>query len=375
MSTVLFIGPVTNVYGGFNKGGVAQCVSNTVGLARNVDVLPTGRFLRGKRDEPRIIGYHLTLHRCLLFIKNLFLCVPFLKEISKPRLIFKNVFLLFRYCFSKVSLKGYATIHIHGLDNFPYALIRHLQSKNDEGFNVKIVLTVHSYHMMESDDSYFSAFNKYFLLCDHVIHVSHADYERSCGLGFRLPRKVVHNFTSFSPQLSRNEFFSKAIDFIFVGSDIPRKRFELFFELAGHFPSRRSVALGFSRHIQGVEVLGYKENSIALKYMADSKTLVVPSLRESFGLVYVEALCNGCRVIGYEDVIEEFLGLCPSISGLVAFIGPADGKDELVTVVNNLEMQQYPYEKYREVYADLKSRFGARKHFSMLNLFYNIELD
>jgi len=301
--------------------------------------------------------------------------ITFLKEISKPKLVFKNVFLIFRYCFSKVSLKGYATIHIHGLDNFPYALIRHLQSKNDEGFNVKIILTVHSYHMMESDDSYFSAFNKYFLLCDHVLHVSHADFERSCGLGFRLPRKVVHNFTSFSPQLSRNEFFSKAIDFIFVGSDIPRKRFELFLELAGHFPSRRSVALGFSRHVQGIEVLGYKENSIALKYMADSKTLVVPSLRESFGLVYVEALCNGCRVIGYEDVIEEFLGLCPSISGLVAFIVTTDGKDELVTVVNNLEMQQYPYEKYREVYADLSSRFGVRNHFSMLNLFYNIELD
>jgi hypothetical protein len=92
------------------------------------------------------------------------------------------------------------------------------------------------------------------------------------------------------------------IEFILIGKDRP------------HAPGNISFKEYFKKHYPqyklSVSFLGYLSNEKLQKYYTESDIFVVPSLYESFGLIYVEALFNGkpivaCRAGGVPEVVEH----------------------------------------------------------------------
>ena len=72
-----------------------------------------------------------------------------------------------------------------------------------------------------------------------------------------------------------------------------------------------------------VVFLGEIPNADVMKRMAQSKFFVMPSVREGFGIVYLEAMASGCITIGTEgEGIADFIE-----DGVNGFLVPPDQPD------------------------------------------------
>lgn len=79
-----------------------------------------------------------------------------------------------------------------------------------------------------------------------------------------------------------------------------------------------------------VEFTGYLPNPVLLEELAKAQFFVMPSVREGFGIVYLEAMANGCIAIGTEgegiaDLIEP---------GKNGFLVPPDDPEAIVCVID-----------------------------------------
>lgn len=79
-----------------------------------------------------------------------------------------------------------------------------------------------------------------------------------------------------------------------------------------------------------VYFLGFLPNTEALAEIAKSRFFVMPSVREGFGIVYLEAMASGCITIGTEgEGIADLI-----VSGKNGFLVPPDNPE---TIVNTIE--------------------------------------
>jgi glycosyltransferase involved in cell wall biosynthesis len=104
----------------------------------------------------------------------------------------------------------------------------------------------------------------------------------------------------------------------FVGYLIESKRISLFLKSLSHTESDiRSISIAGDGALKPevetaaaanpiISYRGLVPNEEVREMMRDNSLLVVPSLSESFGLVYIEALFEGMAVLGYAPVINEF---------------------------------------------------------------------
>lgn len=124
-------------------------------------------------------------------------------------------------------------------------------------------------------------------------------------------------------------------DFLFVGQGIKRKGLHLLLEAwrqAGiKGKTLRIVSsridpeiLDFGRHIEGVTFSPRARHQEILEMMSRADTFVMPSLVESFGLVYGEALSRGCRIIATNTTGAADLGLSAR-TGTIIDPGQVDG--------------------------------------------------
>ncbi len=75
--------------------------------------------------------------------------------------------------------------------------------------------------------------------------------------------------------------------------------------------------------------LGQIPNEAVLAEMAKSRFFVLPSVREGFGIVYLEAMANGCITIGTEgEGISDLI-----VSGENGFLVPPDDPDAIVQTI------------------------------------------
>lgn len=100
-------------------------------------------------------------------------------------------------------------------------------------------------------------------------------------------------------------------DFIFVGNAEPRKNLKRVFLALQKISESKAIKfcivgleqenvkkiIGISDIPRWIDVLGKLDKEQLIHYYRNSKILIVPSYRETFGLVYVEALSQGCGVI------------------------------------------------------------------------------
>lgn len=81
--------------------------------------------------------------------------------------------------------------------------------------------------------------------------------------------------------------------------------------------------------INAVRFLGKVPNRNVLEEMSKSRFFVLPSVREGFGIVYLEAMASGCVTIGTEgEGIADLI-----VSGENGFLVPPDDPDAIVQVV------------------------------------------
>jgi glycosyltransferase involved in cell wall biosynthesis len=123
---------------------------------------------------------------------------------------------------------------------------------------------------------------------------------------------------------SRIKKDSKPPMILFVGKLIPRKGAHLLVEAVGRLrakgqslqltivgdgPQKRNleVLIHEKELISSVFLEGPKSQAELIHYYNAADLFVLPSLMESFGLVFVEALLCGCPVIGTPRVLNELL--------------------------------------------------------------------
>ncbi|SHH77104.1 glycosyltransferase family 4 protein [Desulfofustis glycolicus] len=320
---ILILGPLPPEANGHNFGGVARhvwglsCALHAKGHA--VNVLPMGRYFfpshqvrsgffcyRGMiwpGDIPiaaAIVG-HFLKGGC-----NGFEAKDFLHALNAS----------FRVAVVADMLPKYDIIHVHGVYNGA------LQALSAINVHPPIITTIHSYHDVffrkRGQKKRVRIINKRLKWTDGIIHVSKADRAKGGGLGVSLPDRefVVPNGLPeperpYTPWSGRNGF-------CFVGSLQARKRIELVLKARRNCgspgPLLRVAGSGAHEYMvkkakesgEPVQWKGFVQNVQAREIMRQSCVLVGPSLSESFGLIYIEALMEGAAVIGYEPIIREF---------------------------------------------------------------------
>lgn len=106
---------------------------------------------------------------------------------------------------------------------------------------------------------------------------------------------------------------------------------EMTLTLIGHGPERSSLEtesreLGIS---ESVRFLGQIPNAVVLEELAKTRFFVLPSFREGFGIVYLEAMASGCVTIGTEgEGIADLI-----VSGENGFLIPPDDPEAIVQTI------------------------------------------
>lgn len=165
---------------------------------------------------------------------------------------------------------------------------------------------------------------------------------RSCGT--KVPVSVILN--GFHVQNLPAGEAERGFSLIQVGHLLRQKRFyitlqafsqlrethpEAVLTLIGQGPERDSLEarcreLGLSG---AVRFLGEVPNPAVLAELAKSRFFVMPSVREGFGIVYLEAMASGCITIGTEgEGIADLI-----VSGENGFLVPPDDPEAIVKII------------------------------------------
>ncbi len=328
----LIIGPLPPEFGTGNPGGVAhhvwQLSRKIAETGVQVDVLVSGRFWgkSQKQGNVQLLGWRWSLGA---FWRALRLWAVHPRGLRSLGRFARSIhFLNMAYRVALVGdLDKYDLCHTHGLYNEAIPVVRALAPR------LAIITTIHSYSMACTPGS--AEGGKYHeqpipgviadqteLLksVDLLAHVSVADRNKGQRLGVRwsCPEVILHNGVDF-PENEPSDTTSRERSLVFVGSLIPRKRIDLTLDAAALVASRAEVRLhvaGDGPGRQNVEEQAHAVDWCSFHgpmppdelrtLLRRQAVMVVPSLSESFGLVYIEALSENMGVIGYEGVIREF---------------------------------------------------------------------
>lgn len=142
------------------------------------------------------------------------------------------------------------------------------------------------------------------------------------------------------------KFYKKEETFLYVGNLIKRKfplsvlwalkKAKIHFDLTyiGEGNLKRQIQkLIKKENLRNVHILGHLKRQDVLQHMADSKYFIMISKGETFGLVYLEAMSQGCIVIaskneGMEGIIQN---------GVNGFLCSPGDTDELTKILINIE--------------------------------------
>jgi glycosyltransferase involved in cell wall biosynthesis len=160
-------------------------------------------------------------------------------------------------------------------------------------------------------------FNRQFRFIDHLVFVSNVVKQQGneLGLGYPENNTVIYNGISVHTTFDRK---SNKEQICFVGNLSINKGVLEILEAMRVINTKISIIwigkgkleneiekFSYNHNIDST-FLGYLDNALVKEYVADSKLLVVPSITESFGLVYIESLLVGTPVIGFYKIIDEF---------------------------------------------------------------------
>ncbi len=245
-------------------------------------------------------------------------------------------------CTLKRLLRGFTPdiIHAHTL-GFDSAIGAWLKQR----LSVPLVVTTHG-----SDSSIPLEKGEYArmkALCDeadHIVAVSSVLGNKLRKCGTATPISSILN--GFALQHLPAEQTKQPLSFIQVGHLLKQKRFDVtiraFAKICAAHPAATLTIIGHGSERQALETLcaelkvahavrflGQLPNREVLAEMAKHQFFVMPSVREGFGIVYLEAMACGCITIGTEgEGIGDLI-----VSGENGFLVGADDPDAIVQAV------------------------------------------
>ena len=150
----------------------------------------------------------------------------------------------------------------------------------------------------------------------------------------------------FNIQYIPSDYRKKELSFIQVGHLIPQKKVDVtiraFAQIHQRYPTATLLIIGSGSERSALETLchelridasvcfmGQVPNQVVIEEMAKSQFFVMPSIREGFGIVYMEAMAAGCIAIGTEgEGISDLIK-----TGSNGFLVPADNPEAIVEMV------------------------------------------
>lgn len=176
---------------------------------------------------------------------------------------------------------------------------------------------------------------------DLIVAVSSvlADKLKQC----RTTTPICSILNGFSVQYMPTGYQKRELSFIQVGHLIPQKKVDVtiraFAQVRGQYPAAtlRIIGSGSERgalealcHELGMDdsvcFMGQVANQVVMEEMAKAQFFVMPSVREGFGIVYIEAMAAGCITIGTEgEGIADLI-----VSGENGLLVPPNDPDAIV---------------------------------------------
>ncbi|MDW3196193.1 MAG: glycosyltransferase family 4 protein [Cytophagales bacterium] len=343
---ILLVGPFITSRKSKNFGGISSHITELYDELKKeptnqVDVLVTGLEQSSSVDNESstFYGFDLTFGNLFKFL------ISFPGALLKSRFIhngYLGVLKFFYYAFrvASVDLSKYDVIHIHGLHGaFALCFV-------GQKCKAKKILTIHSYHMYDPKvhvkRRFINHLNHVVNGMDHVIHVSAVDREKGLKLGLDLPpekdgRHIYNGI--YVPESINTPEFNKNV--CYIGGLVSRKRVNLVIDaiidtdmnliICGDGSELRSKVQQAAQNRRNIKFQGQLDKEQIYNQLSDGSVLVVPSMSESFGIVYIEALIHGVPVIGYEHSINEFrdfLDVSSEESPLIVPFSPTNDNSE-----------------------------------------------
>lgn len=181
---------------------------------------------------------------------------------------------------------------------------------------------------------------------DTVVCVSSVLKQRLADCGVSVPIKVIHNGFQVSSLPEDGSFLRDPFAIVQAGNLIPSKRFETTLyaveELYKRYPQISFTIVGDGPEMMRLKSLvsllgldsvvcfcGRVSNKELLEIFSRSSYYVMPSVREGFGIVYLEAMASGCVAIGTEgEGIADIIR-----SGENGFLVPPDDPDAITSLL------------------------------------------
>jgi len=322
--SILLIGTLPPELGSYNFGGVAQVVwllaKTLKTITQDVTIGVTGFYyggdkeiegvsIRGLRLKPQIL-----ISVLIIAIKNRKL---FFARSAKDILRLTFALLLLKRITIQGSFECVCVHHVH--NQVPLAV-------NLMELDIPVIATIHSYTNIVMETSQrkknraVALINEQLSCVDFVTHVSSnvRDQGKALGVSWNCPDEIIYNGIAFTEILKQTRSEKQLC---FVGSFEKQKGvYHLIKALEyldnsdlidimlwlGKGKLQREIEAAAANYGFETKIPGYLEHQMAIEQMAKSDLLIVPSISESFGLVYIESLYIGTPVIGFHGIINEF---------------------------------------------------------------------
>lgn len=131
-----------------------------------------------------------------------------------------------------------------------------------------------------------------------------------------LQEEIIYSGAPMCSNMNSRKFdFTKRVKILYVGKLIGRKNVDLLIRIVAQIPKLELCILGegndyeFLKNLtvdlklneKKVCFLGFQMREHVLEFMSKSDIFCMPSVNETFGLVYIEAMSQGCIVIGTKN--------------------------------------------------------------------------
>ena len=211
-------------------------------------------------------------------------------------------------------------------------------------FEIPLVVTTHgSDTSLLVENKEYTRLKEYADKADYIVAVSTALANKLKLCATNTPISVILNGFAIQNMHNNLNSIKHSFSLLQVGHLIEQKKFDITIKAVSKWHEIHSevtltiIGQGVKRDelekmcrelgiFESIRFLGQVPNEVVLQEMAHSQFFVMPSVREGFGIVYLEAMASGCITIGTKgEGIADFI-----IDGYNGFLVPPNDPNAIV---------------------------------------------